>query len=725
MIYEISERFGARYHLIFLTNNIDKAPFIAFFRKNGRKLAETKTEVGVLSYELESSSEAEKNVFNKLISANIVKIIETGSMDAFMEQYSGRKKPCLVIPSVSDANTIKAKAKDYYFPILVCHLSEEGEIEDSLNLNRNTSPEKNDEHNRLAEIQVNHDPEQKKEPPKELEKPQTPVDERVKTASPKNIEAITNITSIQRIPVRTSLREGDYVFDSKGKAYCLQIHQMNNNSAKTYSTNDDEMWVKIYDDSALTNYRQAKIQTMLTVQMDCTQTVCWPLDYVVDQDGVFRGYIHKRIEGEPIYLTVFNRAGLQKAFPTWDKRDLCYLSLAILQTIEEIHKAGVFLGCINPAAIRVVDSRTVVFTDTDNYQIGPFPSFSYNLSFTPPEFIGKKIFLTNMDAENFAVATLLFMIMMNGKSPYLAGVTGNPEETIKRMNFLFSNWNVRNRRILPGVWKFMWSHLSNLRNPFIRTFQKEKEKDSSQNTNKKTGYNTGRRKSVNFWIYAIKEYLKDIQKPENRESLALYPDTFRIYEGDTVKRCKYCGREYPIVYFDKQYKRYDICNSCLGEASEVGFTCENCGKHFVYTRETALFHEMQREADPEWKKQRHCADCRSKVESCRGCGKLVPFYNLRDGYCWDCNQTRKIPCSNCAKMFTPERLINGRCNRCQVVEIRRCKSCGTRFEITKGEKDYLYSKGYSLPQKCRDCRGSRDSGGNTRSRGNNWRGWFF
>lgn len=102
---------------------------------------------------------------------------------------------------------------------------------------------------------------------------------------------------------------------------------------------------------------------------------------MTDSDGVFRGFLINSFSGQPLQTSVLKRDGQMQYFPYWTKTDICTLTLTILQKIKELHKRGILLGCINPAAIRVVDQNTVFFCDTDDYQIEGYPTLSNNISF--------------------------------------------------------------------------------------------------------------------------------------------------------------------------------------------------------------------------------------------------------------------------------------------------------------------------------------------------------
>ncbi len=500
--------------------------------------------------------------------------------------------------------------------------------------------------------------------------------------------------NIQPISSTDVLEVSREVFDSAGNSYALCEKVLANNGASTYKTNVETIWVKLYDKTHLNTFIESKILRMLKNRLDY-QGLCWPMDVALDKHQKFRGYFVKAAQGEPLHLSVMKKAGLEKNFPRWNKINLCTLAVTILEKIDFLHKNGILMGCINPAAIRVVDDQNVYFTDTDNYQVEGFPSFVYNISFTPPELIDKKIYLTSRESENFAVAELAFMIMMTGKTPYAVGVSGNPEDEIKKMEFPYSNKTIHGNYALPGMWRFMWSHLSPLlKNTFYESFQRNGKYNSLTH-----------RRNLGFWIRAIKEFRGELENPFDKESLKIYPKTFKRSMNEVFYKCSFCGIEHPRFYFSNRFfDDFHICNDCIDKKSNVSFTCVDCGKTYYYTNRTALFHKQMKKKDAEWKDQKHCSDCKNKTLPCNHCGKEVPFYRLKNGKCADCRSEYEN----------------------KVYQVVKCRTCGRSFEITYRDKDFFESKGMSLPKNCPDCRGKnrRNGGGGSSPKGSFWNNLF-
>lgn len=472
------------------------------------------------------------------------------------------------------------------------------------------------------------------------------------------------------IVINKPIAQGSTVYNSKNEQIKLVKQELVNPNSITYSTNIPNVWAKIYNQDALNTFLEEKNKRMISKKVEY-RGLCWPTDILHNADGQFIGSVVPPCKGEPLHLAVFKQAKLQTYFPTWDKKDLCDLTITILRVIQYLHSMNILLGCINPAAIRVVSKNEVYFVDTDNYQVEGFPTLVYNISFTPPELQGRKLYLCKKENENYAVAVLVFMLMMPGKTPYTVDSNKSAQAAIIEKKFPFSNGTIHGDHAMPGMWRFMWSHMTPLKDPFFNTFQKNAKFEQPED-----------RRTVSNWIGTILRFKEELENPIDPESLKLYPRTFKRGKTDTFYTCKKCGIAHPEFYFNRKYfEEYRICNSCIDRRSDVSFTCKACGKTFYYTNRTALFHASQKRKDSEWKDQKYCRDCKNKTLPCLDCKEVKPYYYLRNGRCATCND----------KTYARS----------------TCCDCGKPFIITVGDHAFNQAKGYSDSPRCKACRDKR------------------
>lgn len=646
---DISHEANLGIYFVFGMKNVNLNSLKKFTQSNMNVINNHQNQLLVLSWEIDELDEISKHIMNTLIQNHFFELVKGDGYDSLFTKFNQKSDEILYLStSTFQHNTIAELAKSYNCSIDFAYIGEDGTVEKKM-------------------VFVENHSEDKEPDPiiKQNDLPKKVVETNNKFSICDKLEKI-NIRSIDCKPAY----EGMEIIDSNNTSYIVGPKVMKSNNASLYTIEGSDNWVKLYDPSMLNTFVEAKIKRMLSKPVNI-KNVCWPISIVKDSDGNFRGYILPSAEGEPLLTSVFKKAGIEKYHPDWNKASLCDLTITILKMIRELRDQGILLGCLNPAAIRIMDTDQVYFIDTDNFQVEGFPSFTYNVSFSAPENLDKKIYLATEDSENFSIALLVFMIMMTGKTPYVVGNEADPVKKIKKMNFQYAYREKHNNVALPGMWRFMWSHLTPLKGLFYETFQKNGKYN-----------NPGTRRSLNYWIHKVKEFRKELENPVDPQSLELYPQTFKRAKNQEFYECSFCHTMHPRFYFSDEYfdTPYRICNSCLNRKSNVSFTCHCCGKTYYYTNGAMLFHRRKKIEDG-WKDQKYCKDCKKKTEICPNCGKKVPYYKIREGHCPNCNN--------------------------ETYRQVRCKDCGKVFNVTYREHEYFQSKGWSDPIRCPDCRGGR------------------
>ncbi|MCK3771301.1 hypothetical protein MZK47_16695 [Microbacterium aerolatum] len=181
--------------------------------------------------------------------------------------------------------------------------------------------------------------------------------------------------------------------------------------------------------------------------------------------------------GREFQFTIFNKRKFQREFPTWLKIDLVDVCIAFLEKVHQLHSMNVILGDINPKNLMIDDKKNVTIIDADSWQIEGYPCPVGTPMFTSPRMLGATYAheLRTMQDELFAVATMLFMIIMTGQFPYIrTGTDGDMVQLIKEGYFAFQYENRNNKDQPNGDWKFMWSHIHKpVKDLFWHTFHKD------------------------------------------------------------------------------------------------------------------------------------------------------------------------------------------------------------------------------------------------------------
>ena len=413
--------------------------------------------------------------------------------------------------------------------------------------------------------------------------------------------SVTNVTgslTVTHIP-----KSGDRVFaerDGQRRPFSLGAAGPSGGEGTIYDTDRSDIVAKIYKPERLTRARYEKLRLMLTKKIDCPG-VCFPTELVMNRQGEFVGYLMKRAPKNAMELRfcVFIPQLLKTTFPNWKKTETVELCVTILKKLKYLHDRNIILGDINPGNILVASPKEVYFVDTDSYQVEGFPCPVGTVTFTPPEIQHKDFskFLRTIGNENFAVATLLFMIMLPGKSPYAMQGGENMIENILNGDFSYNSGAISNKKAPAGPWRFCWSHLPRfLKEAFYSTFRKEGEHHAE-----------AARFSAGEWLNKFTYYLKLLQDgsyaSQDAMSMELFPTRFK----NVMLRCVICGRETPSGEM-----RENICKDCQRQGETC--QCSECGQPFVYTNYMKFVKKLPRPS--------RCPDCENPAEEreCVDCG---------------------------------------------------------------------------------------------------------
>lgn len=407
--------------------------------------------------------------------------------------------------------------------------------------------------------------------------------------------------------------------------------------AVIYATNTPFV-AKIYKKDNVTRRKYEKINLMLSKPINC-KGICYPIASLYNSDKEFVGFLMPAAKGKELQKGIFLVKQLfLKNFPGWKKKDTVKLCITILEKIKYLHDRNIIMGDINPANILVVSPTEVYFVDTDSYQIEGFPCPVGTINYTAPEIQRKHFgdFLRTFGNENFAVATLLFMIMLPGKPPYSQQGGEDPIANIINMDFSYPFGDSSNKKTPDGPWRYIWSHLTyDLKEAFYTTFRKG-EAHSAEDT----------RLSVNEWLSIFKYYfeLLDSGKYGKQDEMSeeLYPTRHKKSDKFNYIRCKLCDTEVPenhcqngicrtclnngehykcskcgkdVIYtnyqkYIKQSKRYDMCHECFewGRQVKTQIRCNDCGRNFEITNSEWDFY-MNKFGNPP-KRCKHCRDAK-------------------------------------------------------------------------------------------------------------------
>lgn len=244
-------------------------------------------------------------------------------------------------------------------------------------------------------------------------------------------------------------------------------------------------------------YHELKGQGMKISSMKTSH----PLILLYDSDPVkspgtarIKGFAMPKVKGKDLSIMLLNEAMKRNR---WNRLDLTSLSLKILEAIKTIHKQGILLGDIRLANIMVTindnkqsGSVSFKFVDMDSCQVGyhdgaswvgtdrPYGGCTFDPEYTSTRLLredfSKGLTIRTLDDELYAIAVLIFKILMCASSPYICRDYKNAEQRINDRQFHYPEGYVDDPLQPVGVYYTWWCSLSpDIQNHFRRVFERK------------------------------------------------------------------------------------------------------------------------------------------------------------------------------------------------------------------------------------------------------------
>lgn len=297
------------------------------------------------------------------------------------------------------------------------------------------------------------------------------------------------------ISIKDRPEGGSTVIDSSDRKIELGDPLAQGGEGTIYLTSDTNWVAKIYKRERLTKSRLRKLELMVAKQVSAPG-ICWPESILFNESKQFVGYVMPKGRGAPIQQRLFIRPILHRTYPLWDRSNLLRFAIGVLEKIKILNEQNVIIGDINPNNI-LTDGEDSYFVDTDSFQIEGFPCPVGTINYTAPEIQRKDFstFLRSQEHENFAIATLIFMLLLPGKPPYSHQGGGDPLANIIKREFSYPLKDKSNQKTPEGPWRYIWSNLPfKMKAAFYECFR------------------NGSRPSVEDWLNHLDHYLYLVTK---------------------------------------------------------------------------------------------------------------------------------------------------------------------------------------------------------------------
>jgi hypothetical protein len=324
-----------------------------------------------------------------------------------------------------------------------------------------------------------------------------------------------------------------------------------------YETDRQNTVAKIYHKTHLTQSRKDKLDLMLSKPIK-HPSICWPQSLLVNLSGDFCGYIMPKAEGLVLQTSVFIPALLKRKLSSWSRINLVSLALKFAEAIKFLNERNVIIGDINPNNVLVSENgSSIQIVDCDSFQIEGFPCSVGTVHFTAADIQGKdyKSFLRSKEHEEYALATMIFMILMPGKHPYAQEGGTSPADNIKAGEFPYPfGPEYRSHNVASGPWRYIWSHLPwPIKQAFHNVFRLKKTISSSQ------------------WVKFLSDYIEQLE--EGLHTKELFPSSIKVPAKDAVTRTcdkEGCGNTFKV------HKKLEAQQSAAGK----NLYCPSCLRQF-------------------------------------------------------------------------------------------------------------------------------------------------
>lgn len=163
----------------------------------------------------------------------------------------------------------------------------------------------------------------------------------------------------------------------------------------------------------------------------------WPIELLYDEGRRFLGFVMPRLklERSALLFQVYHPLEARKRGLSWKFRLAVAHNLAVV--LEELHAKGYVVGDLNESNFLVQHDGLVTLVDCDSIQVRAgrrvFHCRVQKPEYTPPELQGKSYSALTLCPEHdaFALAVLIFFLLMQGRHPFAGKGVQTPEEGIR------------------------------------------------------------------------------------------------------------------------------------------------------------------------------------------------------------------------------------------------------------------------------------------------------
>ena len=212
-----------------------------------------------------------------------------------------------------------------------------------------------------------------------------------------------------------------------------------------YSLNSHpDLVAKIYHSNRRTDAIINKLDVMINypprTEDDLTGHlfVAWPSHLVYDTASEVIGFLMPKVEKTNSLFEYYNPSLRRRSAPHVNYANLCSVAKSLATALDRLHGSGYVVGDINESNAYITENEHVTLIDTDSFQITDYqttpPTIYRSLvgkpDYTPPELQGISFAQVdrNIQHDRFALAVVIYQLLMEGTHPFRGIYTGSGEK---------------------------------------------------------------------------------------------------------------------------------------------------------------------------------------------------------------------------------------------------------------------------------------------------------
>lgn len=436
------------------------------------------------------------------------------------------------------------------------------------------------------------------------------------SSAPIQIKNIDTVVRQKDRPARSSYcgpapQMGETVWDETNNPIQLTSKVSDEGGEGTvYRTSRPGFVAKIYKEGKADSERLSKLRTMRSIPIN-RECICWPKSLLYTKDKRFVGFLMIEAPSDAIEMGVSifklgSKRVQEKILPGWDRLSLAKACASVSSTFAYLHEKKILMADVNPRnfLVSLSDPDNVYFVDCDSYQFGKYLCPVGMAEYSSPEYLrrldstcgGYAECPRTMEDEQFALASLLFHILMLGQNPFAAKGNEKIEEAIRNYSFAYKTKTNRGEDVPDGPYAMIWNNTPPyIKKNFISVFTGE-EKVSAES-----------------WSLEFRKYVNRISAGVSTSELL--PKKYYDPQGELFEtyKCVYCGSE-ANMRKDKyaklvQYHQPLFCNQCMSllwplrDIDEI-VECDGCHRQFKGNQ--------YQKALQEYGKRAYCPVCKER-----------------------------------------------------------------------------------------------------------------